>query len=69
MKNLLSTLTSLNLDKTVIAYSNGVQVFKGSLQDYLFMPHQEKQALKVTTFCICTNDGTNISTFERLQEA
>ncbi|PEY30706.1 MULTISPECIES: hypothetical protein [Bacillus] len=69
MKNLLSTLTSLNLDKTVIAYSNGVQVFKGSLQDYLFMPHQEKQALKVTTFRICTNDGTNISTFERLQEA
>ncbi|KAB2447480.1 hypothetical protein ACQCWD_30745 [Bacillus thuringiensis] len=69
MKNLLSTLTLLNFYKTIIAYSNGVQVFKGSLQDYLFMPYQEKQALKVTTFRICTNDGTNISTFEKLQEA
>ncbi|MBJ8206109.1 hypothetical protein JDS91_33695, partial [Bacillus cereus] len=49
MKNLMSTLKSLNFDKTVIAYSNGVQVFKGTLQDYLFMSHQEKQALKVTT--------------------
>jgi len=35
MKNLMSTLTSLNFDKTVIAYSNGIQVFKGTLQDYL----------------------------------
>ncbi|MDA2450905.1 hypothetical protein ORM30_14510 [Bacillus cereus] len=57
MKNLMSTLTSLNFDKTVIAYSNGIQVFKGTLQDYLFMSHQEKQALKVTTLSICAKDG------------
>lgn len=53
----MSTLTSSNFDKTVIAYSNGVQVFKGTLQDYLFMPYQEKQALKVTTFRIYTKEG------------
>ncbi|WP_170958425.1 hypothetical protein [Bacillus thuringiensis] len=57
MKNLMSTLTSLNFDKTVITYSNGVQVFKGTLQDYLFMSHQEKQALKVTTLSIYAKDG------------
>lgn len=53
----MSTLTSLNFDKTVIAYSNGIQVFKGTLQDYLFMSHQEKRALKVTTLSICAKDG------------
>ncbi len=54
MKSLMSARTMRNLSKTIIAYSNGEPVFKGSLQDFLFMSLQEKRELKVTSFCFCT---------------
>ncbi len=54
IKTQMSTLTMRNLNKTVIACSNGEVVFKGCLQDFLFLSHQVKQALRVTSFRIYT---------------
>ncbi|WP_171906226.1 hypothetical protein [Bacillus mycoides] len=54
----MPTLITRDLNKAVIVYSNGKQVFKGRLQDFISMSYQEKQALKVTTFEIRTEDET-----------